>query len=250
MTSLLNDDIKKLLFQITGKKKWGAFKAFLDNLESRPKNEINVETSIKIVGEFQRFKNELIRKLQLFKNGDLICPVEFEIEKSSREIVQTVTARVLKPSSNNSYSISDEEVETLRIHLSQDFESTALTELAESLFFNSYEVHDYKVRFTILMSALESLFNRSKDQISHIIARHLALIISSGSEEFETNYKRIKKLYSIRSQIIHGQNVKFKEDIMNLTDELQDLTRKAILYCMKSKKTKEELFCYLNAKGY
>ncbi|MCB0631275.1 MAG: HEPN domain-containing protein [Saprospiraceae bacterium] len=250
VTSLLNDETEKLLFQITEKEKRSGFKAVLDKLESSHENAINVETAIKIGGEFQRFKNELIRKLQLFKNGDLICPVEFQIEKSSREIVYILTAGVSKPSSNNSFSISDEEVEKLRIHLSQDLESTALTELAESLFFSSYEVHDYKVRFTILMSALESLFNRSKDQISHIIARHLALIISSGKEEFETMYNRVKKLYGIRSQIVHGQSVKFKEDIIDQTNELQDLTRTAILYCMKSKKTKDELFSYLNAKGY
>lgn len=213
-------------------------------------NTKRLDKSRNIIGEMQKFNSDLLRKLRLFKNGDIMSPVQFQISKEARQVESKLTERVIKPPTWKIYSIKDEEIGDLETHMKQKFESNDLTRLAEMYFESCYEFFDAKVRFTNLIMALESIFNRSKDQISHIIARHLSLIISYSKEEFELNYKRIKKLYGFRSQIIHGQKLEFKEDIAQATDELQDLTRAAILYCMKLEMNKDELFNYLNAKGY
>lgn len=213
-------------------------------------NTIEFEESAKVMGEMQKFRNDLIRKLQLFKNGDIISPIIFQIYTDSRKVGSQLIGRVMKPATNKVYSINDIDITKLEKHLNEDLESTELTKLAEMYFETSYESYDVKIRFTNLIIALESLFNRSKDQISHIIARHLSLIISQNKEEFKINYKRIKKLYGIRSQIVHGQTVKFKENINDMTDEVQNHVRTAILYCIRTKMTKEELFLFLNSTGY
>lgn len=213
-------------------------------------NTIQLGDSMKIGGEMQRFKNEIIRKLRLFKNGDIMSPVQFQISKKNRHVGSKLTGRVVKPPTWKTYSILDSEIKDLEIHLSQIFESNDLTKIAEIYFESCYELYDVKARFTNLVTALESIFNRGKDQISHIIARHLSLIISDSKEEFGINYKRIKKLYGHRSQIVHGQKLKFKENISEATDELHNLVRKAIIYCMKLEMNKEEFFTYLNAKGF
>ena len=213
-------------------------------------NTIKLDDSMKIAGEIQRFNTELIKKLRLFKNGDIMSPVQFQISKESRRVESKLTGKIVKPPTWNTYSIADDEVDQLESHLNEKLETNDLTRLAEMYFENCYELFDVKARFTNLITALESIFNRSKDQISHVIARHLSLIISSDKEEFEINYKRIKKLYGYRSQIVHGQKLKFKENISEAIDELQDLTRKAIIYCMKLEMDKDDFFAYLNAKGF
>jgi len=188
--------------------------------------------------------------LRLFKNGKIISPAQFQISKVNRHVWFKLTRNFVKSPTDKCYSLNYSEIEKLRDHLGQNFETNGLTRLAETYFENCYELRDDNTKLINLITALESIFNRSKDQISHIIARHLSLIISTDHDEFEMNYKRIKKLYGYRSQIVHGQNLKIKEDIKEVIDELCDLTRKAILYCMDLDMSKDELFNYLNSKGF
>jgi Apea-like HEPN len=98
------------------------------------------------------------------------------------------------------------------------------------------------------MTCLESLFNLGRDQITHTVSRHLSIILSTNATEFQLNYKRIKKLYGIRSTIVHGGTT--NEKIEDVTYELQDKVSKAMLYCFKTDLNKSELFDKLNQSGY
>lgn len=200
----------------------------------------------------RKYSSELVRKFRLFKDGGVTTLGHFHIQKDSRHIGRRVENGLYSIyASRKKFSIADLELPNLKTHLSKEINSTPLTELAENYFESSYKAVDFRMKFINLVTALESLFNRGKDQISHIIARHLALIVSKDREEFQSNYKRVKKIYGMRSLIVHGQALKSKEkQIIGSLDELQNLTRQAILYCLESKKTKEELFAYLNAKGF
>ena len=208
------------------------------------------KNTMKIGGEIQKFKNDLIKKLKYFKNGDIMGSVEFQIFKKSRMINSRLIPRILKPPTRYNFVILDEELNEIKKHLEKDLKSKKSIELAEIYFNSCYELSDYKTRFINLITSLESIFNRSESQISHIVARHLSLILSKDKESFEVNYRRIKKLYGIRSKLVHGQSINFKESLEELTHELQNYTRKAILFCMQTDLGKNELFSFLNSKGF
>lgn len=120
--------------------------------------------------------------------------------------------------------------------------------LAEDNFFLSCETANPKLKYILLMTCLESLFNLGRDQISHTISRHLSLIISTNNEDFEDNYKRNKHLYNLRNSIVHGGTV--KENLRTASLELAQKTRQAIVYCRLNNLDKEELFKKLNKSGY
>lgn len=211
---------------------------------------LNIEELQKIGIQNQNIQEPLLRILRLFKNGDITSPSEFIIDKTTRHIFSKQSTGFQYPITSNIYSIIDEDVKKIEILMNKNLKKNVLTEFAEVYFEGVYELYDSKMKFINLITALESLFNRSDSQISHIIARHLSIIISSNIEEFHKNYKRIKKLYNYRSQIIHGQKINLKENINDLINELQNLTRSAILFCLELKLNKDELFDYLNSKGY
>ncbi|MEM6517516.1 MAG: hypothetical protein AAF688_15145, partial [Bacteroidota bacterium] len=208
------------------------------------------DDSWQLAGATQRFKEELIRKLRLFKEGDIYSPAQFTITDNERELFHFSYSSFQRVTNWRQYEIEDSELENLEIHLKKDLVSNDLTKIAETYFANSYEVNDFKIKFINLITALESLFNRSNNQISQILSRHLAVLISNDKESFQENYRRIKKLYGIRSKLVHGQTIETKESIENLVDEMYTLTRVALIKCMELNLTKDELFEELNSKGY
>lgn len=117
-------------------------------------------------------------------------------------------------------------------------------------YFNaSYTVEYDMVRFIILITALESIFSISHDQITHTVARHSSLLLSNTKEEFQNNYSKIKKLYNQRSNFIHGTKDKIvllEEDI----DFTEELVRKAIIFWINLGQNKQQLFNYFNRLGY
>lgn len=94
----------------------------------------------------------------------------------------------------------------------------------------SYRWHSVpRVQLAILWSGIESLFNVSTEvgfRVSLYIARFLA-----GQNDIKASeiFKRIKKLYNMRSSAVHGN--KIKEDISLFVDESAALLNRLILRC-------------------
>jgi len=132
------------------------------------------------------------------------------------------------------------------------YKENKLIELALNNFNLSYDIIDLKTRFVTLTTSLESLFNYGKGEITHIISRHLALVVSSNKDEFYFNCKAIKKLYGVRSAIVHGSTQ--SADLMGLILQLEDYVRRAINYCSTLSDTlfpdTKALFEFLNSAGY
>src|SRR5205085_9197009 len=79
-------------------------------------------------------------------------------------------------------------------------------QLAFNSFIEYYNVEDEKLKFVMLMIALESIFNKSNQEpIKHIISRHAALTITRDKQKFHEKVERIKFLYDLRSWIVHGK---------------------------------------------
>ena len=120
---------------------------------------------------------------------------------------------------------------------------------------------DQKLRFVVLMISLESIFNKSaQDPIQHILSRHVALTLSSDKTTFECYFKELKRLYNIRSTILHGKikgdELKKVGNIKSHAVRLEEIVRSVLRWLVwlydyeNSEPTKESLFTYLNSKGF
>lgn len=193
------------------------------------------------------FTRSLVQSLRLFKNGDVESNIQFQIEVNDRSLIGQA-GKIYGPLHSRSImQILPEDIPRFRDHFTLDFTPNDLVKLALENFNTTYSVMDTKVKFITLMTSLESLFNQGRDQITHIVSRHLSLIISQNVSEFTTNYSRIKKLYKMRSEIVHGSKV--KGNIYEGIEDLQNLVRHAINYCQTLSITKKQLFEKLNAAG-
>lgn len=210
-------------------------------------NTFDAMASFKAAKEISDFTRMLIQHMRLFKNGDVMCRTEFQITRDTRKLIQRYKPGTFVTGAMK-FVINDDDVFVFESFIKQDIASNELTELALSTFNLTYHILDLKSRYLNYMICLESLFNRSTAEISHTIARHLSIIISKNEEEFNKNYSRIKKLYNFRNQIIHGS--KITEDIVPITHELQDLVRQAINFCLKIEMNRDQLFSYLNSRGF
>lgn len=94
----------------------------------------------------------------------------------------------------------------------------------------SYRWHSMpRIQLAILWSGIESIFNVSTEvsfRVSLYIARFLA-----GSNEQEANqlFKKVKKLYNMRSSAVHGN--KIKDDISESVKESAVLLNRLIIKC-------------------
>lgn len=195
---------------------------------------------------FHEEVNNLLLQLRLYKIGEIRFYQLFQITAISRQI--TSRKHEIAIGSFGDFKLTDDEAEELSNILLPKYEYNSLTELAIKNFSVVYDLPDGRIRFITLMTCLESLFNLGKDQITHTIARHLAVIIAKTKEEFLENYTCIKKLYNKRSAIVHGGE--YKGDLMKDYFDLSNKVRKAIFYCNRPDLTKEKLFEELNSKGF
>lgn len=202
----------------------------------------------KDLGEMRVFVESLVQQLRLHKNGDIYAIIPFQIQKIERHIISRISDTVGRFPRGAEYTLSDVDIEALKPKLKPEFKASVTAELALSAFNLSYQILDARTRFITLMTCLESIFNLGKDQITHTVSRHLAIIISNSEEQFSKNYKRIKKLYSLRSSIVHGSDS--SSNVQQHLLELENLVRHAINYCQDQNVTKTELFYLLNSSGY
>ena len=206
-----------------------------------------LKLNLKEFARTQKFATELLQILRLSKPGNVDLNGFITISKKERHItigsLQTTPNLVF----SRTYQVSNEDVNQINNKITEKQTVNKISELALQNFELSYRIVDPRIRFTTLMTALECLFNLGKEQISHTISRHLSLIVSDDRNSFQENYVRIKKLYKLRSEIIHGSYTKRPEHELY---ELEDFVRKALNYTLKSGLTKDELFRQLNHMGY
>jgi len=214
----------------------------------KKENNIDMTGSFPFCLEVQSFLEKLITQLRLFKSGNITFSSIFQLYKDSGTIALKYGNRqgYVKP---GKFQISKKEVLVFKKFYKPQFEPNVLSKLAIENFELTYDILNPKIEFTLLINALESIFNLGKDQISHTISRHVALIISHNQSKFKENYKIIKDLYALRSSIVHGNESKKLKDLNTKLSELKDIVRTVIRYCLDSEMDKDDLFHFLNSKG-
>lgn len=208
--------------------------------------------------ELANYTRMLIRRLRLYKQGQIDFQGYFSILKENRRVIQTHKTPNKPIYSPMNYTIIDEDINDLSKLLKKDINIPELLNLAIESFELAYEASDRKIRFVLLMISIESIFNRSsKDPIMHIISRHSALLLSKDKIEFDAIFKQVKRLYDTRCDIVHGTTdkkrlKKLESNLDGYLAELEQLTRQVILKCLwlNEINDKEKLFDYLNKRGF
>ncbi len=223
---------------------------FLKSIESI---EARIEkTSLpiqKIIQQDSAFVERLISILRLYKEGMIEKNMEFSYDVETERIGQFNYYVHKRPFLYKEYIIDDGDVAEFERKLDSNIVINELSQLAYDSFMLSYTIDNNKVKYILLMIALESLFNRGNDQIAHTISRHLSLLISETKEIFFENYKIVKGLYTFRNIIVHGASIADVELIQKLSI-LDQMVRKALNFTISQKMSKKDLFDELNAKGY
>ncbi|HHT7066894.1 HEPN domain-containing protein [Bacillus thuringiensis] len=79
-------------------------------------------------------------------------------------------------------------------------------------------------------NALECLFTTGKSEVSHKIAERVAIMLGTSVESKKDLFQLVKKAYNFRSEMVHGQALKAKEeDLVIVSKGLDDVLRKLIV---------------------
>jgi hypothetical protein len=214
-------------------------------LKSNYVAEQNPVKDFELMGNTQRYSSHLIQCLRLTFSGDVIAPLIFQIERNHNQLTSSLSEKI--PYITECLVIDDLKLDEFSNLLKKSFPQDAPYSLALENFNLSYSVVDKRVRFILLITALESIFNFGRDQISHTIARHLSLLISETKESFHENYSKVKKLYNNRSSLVHGSKKSIEDSEIDLAHKL---SQKAICFWINKGCNQKKLFDYFNAKGY
>lgn len=193
------------------------------------------------------FANHLICALRLLKNGDINLRYTFQIATNTRKVISRFIGTVHYENATR-IVITPEDIPRFNELMQNSFAPNNLTQTAWNNFNAAYQLSDYHSRYLLLMACLESLFSEQSGGIAHTIARHLSLALTSNLESFQKMYSRLKELYQFRNKMVHEG--KTPKELVQITLELQDYVRSAIIYCSTLSISKQELFRRLNARGF
>ena len=84
-------------------------------------------------------------------------------------------------------------------------------------------------RFTMLTVVLESLFTTGKDEIAHKVSERIAFLLEKDPMMRHEVFKLVKKIYGVRSTIVHGGQLKLSSDeFMDLGLKLEYLVQRIL----------------------
>ena len=234
---------------------------WLENFSMIPKFEI---PSIKFVLEAQYQVKEhrpdemsyikelfdrVISAMRLFKKGTFgynrittkiydACPISKASMSSGKNYYE--------PFHGDQYELSKDEAEDLvkfwKMFEERDFKKYGFVELAIRRFNLAHVRKELEDKLIDLMIALEALYLiHTKQELGFKLAIRAAFILGKdkGKTEKEKIYNFLKKAYSIRSEIVHGnkhldKNIKLSDDeeisVQDFLLQLEDYLRQSIIY--------------------
>lgn len=215
-------------------------KNFIFELEETSNNL----TEKQVIGFVQKrldlvsIKNKLERELKLITNINIVLPMGVVKYHSSDEKIGTIEFGIASKnfSEMKVSNYTDDLKELLSHRLSRGISIESLDELGEknsrfkralAFYYDSFAPSDRSIRFTLLFSSLEALFNLTGKKVIENIAVLTSNILFVKEQEETESYKNIKGYYRKRSLYIHGNIPK------EITDkdefDLKEIVRKVIL---------------------
>lgn len=189
-----------------------------------------------------------IRLMRLFKDGNIGIPIKYYFfKKPFRQ--KTSERTLILPSHRPIYTLNEDEIPKL-----QDFlEKTKMpfrdyVQLAFDSLELSYEIPWGNVAFLSLMNGLEALFNPGEGEIRYRISRNCGVLLGKDKQEANEIFRDVKKLYDLRSAIVHSiKKIKVEEgEILKLRGYL----RESIKRLLRINKPKGEVLDILNESSF
>lgn len=224
-------------------------------------DDIKSDSSKKIV--FEMASNNMLmleKKLRLITNVRISLPVcKIEIYDQEYKYLYNFGLMSNKTSGDSIRDYNENTKNLLISRLRLKITATALEDLIESNsrfkrateFYNtSFDVEDIKIRFTLIFSALESLFNISEESVIEKIATCGSKILFLDGIKGEKVYRKLKDFYNKRSNYIHG-NTPLEITEKNEFD-LREIVREILIiywYISISKKynSSEQVISYIES---
>lgn len=104
--------------------------------------------------------------------------------------------------------------------------------------------HDLGLKAVGYCSALETLFaNGENTELAHKLSERVAKFLETELEKRKEVYRSVKKIYEIRSKVVHGATFKPQktEELSGLIKEADQICRRVMIYAL-TKAEKENIF--------
>jgi len=159
----------------------------------------------------------LIDKIRLYKMGNIKliwhC-IHDEIEDQDLGNVAAVSSyyecKIIYPIDDTICGISDEDIEELQTFITEVVLPLPheYVQLAYDIYHKTYEIIDVNLSFLVCMIGIELLLNPSNYEVTYRISRNTAILIGNNRKNAIDIFKMMKKLYGLRSRIVHGNLLK------------------------------------------
>ncbi len=204
----------------------------------------------KALNKVRDYSNILLKKLHLLKSSSIEYVTTIQHPYGGQDYRAWTGNLDPERYFHNRLLITDEDLELAKEILSSDLYQGEYFQFALNEYEASYRSNNIRTCYLHLMTALEGLFNRGKSPIAHTIARHLSLILEPDAEKFECRYRELKKMYDLRSAIIHGASAVDYHKISSEFKSLREFVLRALQYVNRAQISKDELFIKMNASGF
>lgn len=134
--------------------------------------------------------------------------------------------------------------------------ASTLDRVSIALYFvqSAIAAHDLGIKAVSYCSALETLFsNGDNTELSHKLSERISKFLEAELESRKSLYKAVKKIYEIRSKVVHGASYKSQkaDELANLVMQADEICRRVMTYAIITPeeesifdKTKEDLEMY------
>lgn len=215
-----------------------------------------IDGSLVIYEEFDRilvddYVNSLVKKLRLFKEGNLRVTVAYQFFKSKNGNVESKFTQRWKISELGWFKLVDSELPKLMEFMKDfeipfDFEQPFLRNAFE-LFELSYYTFNYEIKALLLFMSMEVLFKSDKDCRAQCISENISAFFGNDKTDIKDLYCKMRKFWDIRNNIAHEGISKLNQNkLQNLIKELRKYVRDSIVKIDNLNQNKDEILNELN----
>lgn len=218
-----------------------------DNVYYITKTDYNPNASQEVLNDQWDSIYNACDLIRLFKEGNIRIPFCFQVRQTP---IGGIVHELYKNVHPELFHLDKEEIVQLQSFIkntSLPFEKEFL-QLAFDNFNLSYDVENLSLQFLSLMNGMEVLFHPSGEgELTYRISRNVAVLLGKNRKEAEEIQKIMKKLYSLRSEIVHKGRLKI--DLSHLL-KLRYYTRESIKEINNIGVNKKEIQDLLNSSGF
>jgi len=188
-----------------------------------------------------------LKLMRLFKGGDICLAYIFYYyhEGTNKAYMKSIKQEIFP---FETFKLDISEIDSLNnfIQTELPFKEEFL-EMAFENFNLSYEVSNKNLSFLVLINGLEALFNPGGGELTYRISRNVAVLLGENKKNAEDIQTKMKKLYRIRSKIVHNGGADIKDEELL---KLRHYLRESIKEIYQINKSKDDLLNMLNSCGF